>query len=409
MERKNNRDKTIVSLSVFILLTATLLAGISLAGIKMAGMDMADILKAYTMGASIQASAAETPAMALPTAKSPAETMEEDRTAVVIDGVKYNLARVNNAIASIDDVRGDALPEELYIPKQLEYKGTTYTVKQFTWGDSVRYFGNNGTWEPDLPIPDLSRSYHSRLRKITFAKGVLVTGDAYRYENLEEVILEDPDDMYEAKYYRCPKLRSLLLGAKVDRFSIDIKDCPSLTATVSASNTKLRVIDGDIYSRNGKILYNVVNGSRNYKVRNGVRKVAGTALIGNTSIRNLFLPDSVEECNILSLPTLKGIRLGKKMKKFHFGSISNKTKIRKICLPENIKTIHCYGYQMKWADKIYLYCGKLKRADFIGNTKRFTFYVKNNTVKKQLRQSGFEGKIIVKTNMKPYGKIKWKK
>lgn len=81
-----------------------------------------------------------------------AGTATEDRTAVVIDGIQYNLTRKNNVTASIDDVRGEQLPSELYVPKKLEYQGETYTIKQFSWGDIERYMTNNGDWNLNVAI-----------------------------------------------------------------------------------------------------------------------------------------------------------------------------------------------------------------------------------------------------------------
>lgn len=339
-----------------------------------------------------------------------AGTATEDRTAVVIDGIQYNLTRKNNVTASIDDVRGEQLPSELYVPKKLEYQGETYTIKQFSWGDIDRYMTKDGDWNLNVAIQNKENSYHSRLKTITFAKGVMVCGYAYEYDNLENVILENPEDLYCAYYYSCPKLKRLHLTSKMSSYyGIDIKNCPSLYITIDPANQDIMVLDGDIYSKNGKILLDVICGQKNYVVKKGVEKVRSDAMWGNTAIRNVYLPNSVKNGSIDGLPNLRFVRFGKKMEQFHFGDIEHCAKIKKLYLPKKVRTIYCYEEQMKWIDKIYLYCNTLKKAEFIGNTKRLTFYVKNNTVKKQLQKAGCKGKIIVKKNMKPYDKIKWKK
>ena len=53
---------------------------------------------------------------------------------VRVGGVDYRLnRRTCVAWASIDDVRGDHLPTQLYIPRKLRYDNVTYKVKGFSW------------------------------------------------------------------------------------------------------------------------------------------------------------------------------------------------------------------------------------------------------------------------------------
>ena len=158
----------------------------------------------------------------------------EDMTAVTIDGIQYNLARKHYAVASIDAVRGENLNTELYIPDQVEYRGETYKVKLFNWGDKRKYSNNNYSWKKEIIIPDKEHSYFSRLQKITFAPGVLVKGFCYGYEQLKEISVPYPDHLLQAYYNNCPKLESLYLPAKMA--SADIKNCPSLRVTVDPDN-----------------------------------------------------------------------------------------------------------------------------------------------------------------------------
>lgn len=335
----------------------------------------------------------------------------EDMSSVYIDGVEYNLTRTQYAVASIDRVRGEHLKNEVYIPSTVEYNGKTYMVKQFYWGDMGTYDNRRPSFDrldwKVVDIPDKEQSYYTCLKKITIAKGVLVQGMAYQFEQLEEVVLEDPDNMLDAYYNQCPKLKNLYINSRIAEYNVDIKNCPSLQVIIDDDNPYMKVIGKDIYSKDGKTLYDVVNGSKVYYVKNGVNKIAESGLCHNTSIEKLYLPNSVTNINgetIENLPNLKKIRFGKKMDIFHWGWLEGCSKIKKVYVPAKVKEIH-YNYvneKIKNVKKIYLYSNTLKKGNLEGAPKSCTIYVKNVGVKRQLRKFGFKGKIVIKKKMKKY-------
>lgn len=325
----------------------------------------------------------------------------EDMTAVTIDGIQYNLARKHYAVASIDAVRGEDLKTELHIPGQVEYRGETYEVKLFNWGDKGKYSNNNYSWKKEIIIPDKEHSYFSRLQKITFAPGVLVKGFCYGYEQLKEISVPYPDHLLQAYYNNCPKLESLYLPAKMT--SADIKNCPSLRVTVDPDNKFIMATEDAIYSRDGKRLYTVYRSAETYRVREGVRWINVQAFWGDTTIRHLYLPDSLRDpyMGIDYIVNLESIHFGNKLRSFNFESLANTRRLKRIDFPKNVWKIRGTDDQMQCVSKVYIRAKKLhKNTYFNGNTKKFTFYVKNKTVKKQLHKSGFKGKIVIKKNMK---------
>ena len=335
----------------------------------------------------------------------------EDMTAVVIDGIEYNLTRKQYAVASIDRVRGDNLKSEIYIPSSVEYEGTTYRVRQFYWGDMGTYDKRRPSFDRQpwktVDIADKEHSYYACLRKITIAKGVLVHGMAYQFDKLKEVVLEDANDMLDAYYNQCPNLKTLFINANISENMVDIKNCPSLQVTIDSANPYMQVIGQDIYSKDGKALYDVVNGSKVYYVRKGVKRIVESGLSYNTSIEKLYLPDSVIHIGgetIENLPNLKKIRFGKNMDIFHWGWLEGCPKVKKVYVPAKVEEIH-YNYvfeKMKSVKKIYLYSRNLKKGNLEGAPKFTTIYVKNAAVKKQLKKFGFKGKVVVKKKMKKY-------
>lgn len=324
----------------------------------------------------------------------------EDRTVVTIDGIQYNLERKNYAIASIDFVRGNGLKTELYIPNQVEYQGETYKVRLFYWGDARIYSNRNYTWADDISISDKEHSYFHCLKKITFANGVLVKGYCYGYEQLQQVTLENPNNMLEAYYNNCPKLESLFLPEKM--MGANIKNCPSLQLRVAPQNKYIMVLDGAIYSKDGKQLVSVYRSTENYYIREGVESLDHYAMWGDETIRHLYLPDSLKNIDgVDHILNLQSIHFGKKIKSIDFEVLRYTRKLKRIDFPKNIWKIRGSDNDMNCVNKVYIYAKKLhKNTYFSGNTKKFTFYVKNSTVRSQLRKKGFKGKIVIRKNMK---------
>ena len=95
-----------------------------------------------------------------------------------------------------------------------------------------------------------------------FCQGVDVAGPVYGYDKLKKVVFENPRNMIDARYNKCPKLKRLYLPDRISPSYVDIKNCPSLQVTIDKKNKKMKVIGKDVYSKNGMLLYNVVNGKK---------------------------------------------------------------------------------------------------------------------------------------------------
>ena len=70
--------------------------------------------------------------------------------------------------------------------------------------------------------------------------------------------------------------------------------------------------------------------------------------------------------------------------------------LKKLTFPKNICKIWGYygGSSLSGLKKIYIKAPKLKKADLTGIPTKCTVYVKNNTVRNQVRKSGFKGNIV---------------
>lgn len=352
--------------------------------------------------------------------------------AVTIGGVEYILSedgKTGAAHARIDTVRGENLPSELYIPDKVEYNGKKYQVKSFSWGEMDDYFidrddpeyylvenGYTSLWKKTITIPDKEHSYHACLEKITFAKGVHVEGPVYGYDKLKKVVFENPKNMINALYSKCPKLKRLYLPDSIRPSAIDISNCPSLQVAIDKNNKKLKVIGKDIYSKDGKILYIVVNGKKTYRVRKGVTIVASKALWGNETIENLYLSDEMfTGAWVGAMPNLKKIRFGKNTKYFDWSDLDHAVPIKRLDFPKKTREFRVLFRNVRpgAVKKVYVRAESLKEKVWwvkmpMGTIPEdITFYVKNKKVKRQLRDMyGFQGKIIIKKKMKRYDKLK---
>ena len=221
------------------------------------------------------------------------------------------------------------------------------------------------------------------------------------YMSLEEVIFEDPKDMERCGlyFYNCPNLKDIYIPADIDVLP-RLRECPNTTVTFAPDHSKYKVVDGDIYSKNGKVLYDVPNGSGDYKVKKTVKRIERYAFYGNDNIRNINLPSSVKKVNEYAfgdMKKLKSIKLSKNMKVAERYLFRRSKKLKTLTFPKNICKIWGYygGNSLSGLKKIYIKAPKLKKADLTGIPTKCTVYVKNNTVRNQIRKSGFKGNIVV--------------
>lgn len=349
---------------------------------------------------------------------------------VLIDGVEYMCYYLSSgkpvAAAYIDNVRGDNLPTELYIPRKIKYQNVKYKVTNFYWdgpediyapdryvdrgtgSSTASPLNDDDVWRQNVVIPDKSRSYHACLKKITFARGVKVSGQAYDFEKLKQVVFEDPKDMMEAEYYNCPKLKRLHLRPGIfHRVAYDIKNCPSLKLTIDKKNTRLRMVGNDIVSQYGK-LTNVLPKKKYYKVPKGIKSIDANAFWGDTTIEKVHTGKT--PIRVEGLPNLKRIKVDRKGSKydtFYWNDVAYCPSLRRVDLPESIRYIYKDDlFSSNWRETlatvkhVYLYSKTLKGGDLSEIPEETTFHVRNKKVANKLRKFGFRGSIVIEKNMK---------
>lgn len=322
----------------------------------------------------------------------------------LIEGVEYILdTRDFTAEASIEVHNEDAvIPEEVTVRNKITYEGDTYGVVSF----DVAY--DTASAPEDMIIRDpysLSRNQKT-MRKLTIEKGINELGVSFsNYLALEEVVFENPKDMKRAGlyFYNCPKLKDLYIPANIDVLPT-LRKCPNTEVIFASDHPKYKVKGGDIYSKNGKILYSVPKGEKTYKVRKSVRKIGYGAFCGNDNIHKIVLSPSVKKVGLSAfrdMQNLRTIKLSKNMKAVSGDMFKKSKQLKTIIFPSNIRKIDG-GFGGKYLcklKKIYIKAPVMKKVNLIGLPKKCKVYVKNSTVSRQVRKEGFKGKIIITKRM----------
>lgn len=116
------------------------------------------------------------------------------------------------------------------------------------------------------------------------------------------------------------------------------------------------VVDGDIYSKDGKILYDVPKGKKNYKVKKSVKEIGVYAFYGNGNIRHIRVPSSVKKIAAYAfgnMENLKSVKLSKNLKIAEDHLLARSTKLKTIIYPK--KNPH---YSGKFWTKVWMQAEK---------------------------------------------------
>lgn len=343
------------------------------------------------------------------TAKVSAETnWELSEKEVMIDGVMYFINPKSNwAEASIEYIRAhrDHLPQEVTIHHYITYKGKTYEVESFDAAHDVES-------EMDALVqrkPSTLSYYQKYLKKITIEKGISLLNMGFsNYLSLEEVVFEDPKQMEEMGlyFYNCPKLKDLYIPADVNVLP-RLRQCPNTRVIFDVNHPKYKVLNGDIYSKNGKILWDVPNGTEKYRIKPFVQTVGRYAFYGNDMVKKVIFSSKIKKVEADAFSNMKNlinIKFNKTLKKLNGEGLNEaylckgSKKLKTLSFPKNIRyiTLRFDGKFYCKLKKIYIDAKKMKKIALWGLPTTCKIYVKNTTVRNQIRKSGFKGSIIIK-------------
>lgn len=342
---------------------------------------------------------------------APINAQAEDKVKVTLDGIIYTLPDLDSPYYGEAELDPNSTRTEIYVHNEIEYQGKYYPIGTFSWDEDSLNDTEDGYADGWVYIDmDKKIPVHETLQKLILAPDITVEGSAVNYKELEEVIFEGKISYrYGFHYFNCPKLKTITIPADYrmrERQSngFDIKRCPSVRIKVDAANPYFTVIDNEIYSKDGKILYNATNNMTEYRVRKGVKEIAPYALNGNDQITSIYLPNSVEKIGLYAfgcMDNLRSIRMSKSVKVFHQSVILHSKKLKKLELPKKMQKFKCEysSYYKCKLKKLILKAKKLKKSYFSELPSKCKIIVRNNTVKQQVRKYGYKGKVIVRKNL----------
>ncbi|MCD8018113.1 MAG: leucine-rich repeat domain-containing protein [Clostridiales bacterium] len=246
-----------------------------------------------------------------------------------------------------------------------------------------------------------SGSCNASLYDVDGQEEVIISEPACHYINLEEIVFEDPSDISGAVFYDCTKLKSLCVPKDVNRYPV-VRECPAVEITVDADNPYIKVVNNDIYSKNGKTLYSVASTKSEYKVKKTVTEIAANAFYRDDQIKSIVITKNVKSIGadaFRNMKNLTSVKIGKSVKKIGYGVFRQTPKLKTLTFPKNVKSLGgSFGGNTNSSalKKVYINAKSIKKCSLSSIPKTCKIYVKNRTVQKQVRKYGFKGKIILK-------------
>ena len=244
-------------------------------------------------------------------------------------------------------------------------------IKTITVGDGITKIGSyafyrcKGLETVTLPpsvesIGDYAISECDNLRTVTFPEGLHKIGySAFsRCKNLEAIILPDSlQELGEYAFYECTGAATLRLPVsmkKIPRHSF--YECSSITAVVFPDD--LETIEWSaFYGCRGITVIDLPDGL----------KTLGDSAFASSSVRNLVIPDSVEEIGVDAFANsdeLRSVKLPDALKKIPSGAFSICCKLKSIEIPSGVDEI---GYGAFYG------CTDLKKAVIPASVKKMEY------------------------------------
>lgn len=229
-----------------------------------------------------------------------------------------------SAFSFCDNLKEISFGEKL---KKIEYAAFSYVnnVNAYTVAS------NNATYtalDGSLYTKDMKTLVYyaggKKDKKFTVPSTVTIIGQEafFKCDNLEEVVISDGvESLGMSALSYCDNLKKIsigknlrILGSGTFVGSDKLKD-----VTISEENANFQMLDGVIYSKDGKILhlYLPSNTETSYVVKDGVTTVSAQAIYFNSYLQSVTISDSVEmfgNAVFAGCNNLKEVRIGSGLK-----------------------------------------------------------------------------------------------
>lgn len=274
------------------------------------------------------------------------------------DNTEYTVIAVGQkAFGYCTDLKSVTLPNTIQQFKRDAFSSCSIT--QLTIPSSVKYIGESCFWGAKLTsitVPgsvDTIQNHAFRmcraLTSLTLDEGVKFVGNnAFNScETLTEVKLPASlNSVGDHAFMGCEKLENITIPAGLKNYGGGLfEECALLKAIgVDPASETFKAIDGVLYSKDGKILYEYPYGkvAETYTVEEGTEQIWDYAFEGNTNFTSLKLAEStlgIGAYTFNAMENLTDIDLGKSLLKIGEHAFMDCRKVKAFNFPPTLREI----------------------------------------------------------------------
>lgn len=163
---------------------------------------------------------------------------------------------------------------------------------------------------------------------------------AYDYNlPFETIYLPSYATIFQADSERIKKLKKLYVPKTVKK--IELSNMPKLKVMIDKENPYIKMKNGAVYSKDGKVMYTLINNKKIYKISNGTETISFNNELDDT-VEKIILPSSAEkitENGFSACVKLKSIKLNNKLKEIGYGAFFKCKSLKRIVIPKNVDNI----------------------------------------------------------------------
>ena len=300
-------------------------------------------------------------------------------------------------------------------PDMNNLTGTTFTDDNYSYTvlsdtsvmiqaiEDKNYYGTDTLWIPDYVDYEGNRYYVTKLG----------TSENNNYD-YKKVYLPSSLKHIDTKASFLQTVTEFTIPSSIEVLSSTaFKYNKSLERFIAGEDSRYKVIDGVLFSHDGKELMCYPQGRKDtcYIIPDGVKTIGGYSFNYNQNILEIILPDCVEhinDCAFLDCHYLKRIKMPYNLKDIGWHAFSECYDLSDIILPPKISTIYKYSFSVCKSLKSIIIPGGLSYCLAVGTFQNCSSleYVYIPSGIKMIRSDCFKGcaalkEIVVESDVPP--------
>ena len=175
----------------------------------------------------------------------------------------------------------------------------------------------------------------------------IANGAFLQRTSLESVVIPDSViSIDDSAFYGCTSLTSVTIGKGVTSIgNFAFSDCTNLTSiTVNENNSVYKSIDGNLYSKDGRILiqYAIGKTENSFIIPDSVTSIGDWAFGDCTSLTSIVIPDSVTSIGDWAFSlcdSLTSVTIGNGVTSIGWGAFQECTSLESVVIPDSVTSI----------------------------------------------------------------------